>query len=169
MNLKKGVHSVKRKRIVKYIILVVLFLIVALGMIILIKANQPYARAKKEAVELAEKYAKLDHADEFYWYSRDHSYFSLVGTDTKGKKIIVIIPKSGEKVTVFNQADGINKAQAIKTITDKKHPYKILKVTLGMEQDEPVWEITTENEKKELSYYLLSFESGEIIKETENM
>lgn len=159
----------KHKRIIKYIVSVVIFLVIALGIIILIKANQPYARAKKEAVALAEKYAKLEHADEFYWYSREHSYFSVVGTDAKGTEIVVIIPQSGEKITVLNQKDGINRSQAIKTITDQKHPYKILKVTLGMEKDEPVWEVSTENEQGELSYYILSFETGEIKKETENI
>lgn len=159
----------KRKRIGIYIVSIVIFLVIALGIIILIKANQPYARAEKEAVDLAEKYAKLDQADEFYWYSREQSYFSIIGTDADGKKIVVIIPKSGDKITVLNQEDGINEAQAVKTITEKKHPHKILKVTLGMEKEEPVWEVTTENENGELSYYLLSFENGEIKKETENM
>ena len=58
-------------------------------------------QARNEAIEIAQKYTDLKEVDQFYWFNR-RSSFSLVGTDDKENKIVVIIPKSGEKVSVLN-------------------------------------------------------------------
>lgn len=59
-------------------------------------------QARNEAIEIAQKYTDLKEVDQFYWFNRQASSFSLVGTDDKENKIVVIIPKSGEKVSVLN-------------------------------------------------------------------
>lgn len=132
-------------------------------------ASQPYRYAKKEAIDLAERYADMVETNEFYWYTRDKAYFSLTGSNSNGEEIVVIIPESGDKVSIFQQSEGVTEAQALRKVIDEVHPANILKITLGFYEDEPVWEITAENESKELNYYLVSFKTGEIQKQIENI
>ena len=57
----------------------------------------------KEATAIAKTSANLETVDKFYWFTRKNTYFTLTGKNDKGTEIIVIVPKSGEKVTVLNQ------------------------------------------------------------------
>ena len=120
--------------------------------------------AKKEAVEIAKKYANLEEADHFYWFTRKKTYFSLTGTNDKGKEIAVIIPKSGEKVKVLDQTKGLTENEAKQTIATAHPEIQIEKAALGMYDDQPVWEVVGKETNGKLNYYLIGFESGDEVK-----
>lgn len=143
--------------------------ILLFSVIFYVRSNRPMAKAEKEAVAIARKYADFDQVDQFYWYTREETYFGLTGTNKKGQEIVVIIPKSGEKVTVFNQSDGLTEAKALRKVIDTYKPADIIKITLGMYKDEPVWEVTARNKDDLLNYYLISFKTGEPVKVIENI
>jgi uncharacterized protein YpmB len=159
-------EEIQEKRKVTILLsLVAGLLVVIVGMVIFyLRANQPMAQAKKEAIAIAEKQANLQNADHFYWFTRKKTYFTVTGKNNQGSEIVVIIPRSGEKVTVLEQKDGLSEAQARETVT-KAHPQEaeVIKASLGMYDDQPVWEIMTKNSQKELTYYLVSFTKGETV------
>jgi len=76
----------------------------------------------------------------------------------------VIIPKSGEKVSVFNQADGLTEAQAKAFVRDYHQGQEIQTVALGIFEGEPTWEVMTKDGDGRLNYYLIGFKDGEEIK-----
>jgi uncharacterized protein YpmB len=156
----------EKKKVTILLSLVAALLVIIVGIVIFyIRANQPMAQAKKEAIAIAENQANLQKADHFYWFTRKKTYFSVTGKNNQGSEIAVIIPKSGEKITVLEQKDGISEAQARETITAAHPQEAIVKVALGMYDGEPVWEVMTKNSQKELTYYLLSFAKGGVVRE----
>jgi uncharacterized protein YpmB len=164
-------EEIQEKRKVTILLsLVAGLLVVIVGMVIFyLRANQPMAQAKKEAIAIAEKQANLQNADHFYWFTRKKTYFTVTGKNNQGSEIVVIIPRSGEKVTVLEQKDGLSEAQARETVT-KAHPEaEVIKASLGMYDDQPVWEIMTKNSQKELTYYLVSFTKGETVREIKDI
>ncbi|MGU9540056.1 hypothetical protein ACQX0N_14200, partial [Clostridium tepidum] len=70
---------------------------------------------------------------------------------------------------VLSQSDGVSEATVRKTIEAEYKPKKIMKVTLGMYEKEPVWEVTTKNKSGYLNYYLIDYTDGQVTKIIENV
>ena len=145
----------EKKRITVLLTLLAILLAILVTIIIFfVRTNQPMAQAKKEATAIAKTSANLETVDKFYWFTRKND---------KGTQIVVIVPKSGEKVTVLNQKDGQTEQQ-ITDIVAKAHPDEsVMKATLGLYDKRPAWEVVTENDQGVLTYYLMSFDKGEEI------
>lgn len=157
------------KHLWKFIVITCLSIVLLFSLIFYFRSNRPYAKAQREAIQLAKEYTGLEKADQFYWYSRKKTYFSVTGTDKEGKQIVVIIPQSGKKVTVLKQSEGLTEAAAIKKVQTAHPKNKIMKTALGMLDKKAVWEITTKNADGYFAYYLVDFHSGEIVKSIENV
>lgn len=150
-------------------VIVVLLCVIIFPTVFYIRANRPMAQAEREATEIAQKYAKLESVDKFYWFTQKKTYFSLLGSNDSGKEIAVIIPKSGDKVTILNQSDGLSEDD-VKALAVKQYQADhILTVELGIFDDQPVWEICNENADKSLTYYLLAFSDGQEVKIISNI
>ncbi|MBF8808299.1 MAG: DUF5590 domain-containing protein [Enterococcus lacertideformus] len=145
-------------------LIIALLAIIVFSTIFYLRASSPRMQAKAEAIEIAKKYADLEEVDHFYWFTRKKTYFSLTGKNDKGQEIAVIIPKSGEKVKVLDQKNGLTEQEAKQKIAETHPEIQIEKVALGMYNDQTVWEIIGKNSKDQLNYYLLSFESGKEVK-----
>ncbi len=127
-----------------------------------LKATKTYRHARNEAIQIATQYGKLDQVDDFYWFNRNKTYFSVGGKDAKGDEKYVIIAQKGGKVQVVNQKDGYNEDE-IRQVFAKVHPNQtILKATLGLYKKHIVWEIVS----KQNQYYLFDFKSGQAIENT---
>ncbi|WP_062804935.1 DUF5590 domain-containing protein [Enterococcus pernyi] len=145
-------------------LIIALLAVIVISTIFYLRATRPMTQAKQEATKLAEQYANLEEVDQFYWFTREATYFSLTGQNDKGQDIAVIIPKSGERVKVLEQKAGLTEEAARQEIS-KQHPdQQVEKAFLGMYKDEPVWEVITKTSDDQLNYYLLSFKTGEEVK-----
>lgn len=149
-------------------ITVVAFLIVTM-IIIYVRAQSPRIQARHEAVAMAKKYANLTHEQQFYIYNRQTTYYTVAGTNKKGQKIYVVIPKKGNQVNILAQNKGITADQAVQI--SKKHPQfkHLLNVGLGYYQDIPVWEVSYENKQNNLCFDLISYKDGKMIKAIQNI
>ncbi|WP_376765631.1 cell wall elongation regulator TseB-like domain-containing protein [Enterococcus durans] len=171
-SLKKSPKKNKKKKTAKEKIInrvllgLIIFLlaVIVFSSIFYLRSSRPMMQAKKEATEIAEKYADLKEVDRFYWFTRKKTYFSLTGKNDKGQEIVVVIPKSGEKVKVLAQKDGLTEKEAKQKIADAYPDIQVEKATLGMYDDQVVWEITGENSHNELNYYLIAFDTGKEVK-----
>lgn len=152
-----------RKNKILLSIIAALLVIIVMITIFYVRSTQPRTQAKKEAIQIAKEYAHLESVDQFYWFTRKETYFSVTGKDEKGEAVAVIIPKSGEKVTVLNQKDGVDEGHIRQIIETDYHEKDIQKISLGLYDGKPTWEVVTQNEDGSLSYYLLSFEKAEEI------
>ena len=63
--------------------IVFLLIVIIFSSIFYIRSTRPMRQARNEAIEIAQKYTDLKEVDQFYWFNRQASSFSLVGTDDK--------------------------------------------------------------------------------------
>lgn len=153
----------KKAVLVLFVTIVGLLFIILITSLSYIRASRPMRQAKAEAIEVANQHVTLASVDQFYWFTREATYFSLVGEDDKGQEIVVIISKSGEEILIKKQEEGITEEEA-KTIVQTAFPdERIRKVALGMYQEQIVWEVMTKDSDEE-HYYLLAFSDGALIK-----
>lgn len=155
-------NETRKNKILLSVFAVLLVIIVTMA-IFYVRSTHLRTQAKREATKIAKEYAHLESVDDFYWFTRKETYFSVTGKDDKGEALAVIIPKSGEKVTILNQKDGVDEEKIRQIIQTEYKEKKIQKISLGLYNDKPTWEIVTKNEDGLLSYYLLSFEKAEEI------
>lgn len=141
---------------------IVLGLFLLFTTVFYIRSVRPMKQAEKQALEFAEDYVTFAYVSDFYWFNREETYFTLVGTTEKDKEVIAIISQTGDKITILNQKDGINRDQVLAKIEADYGPIKLLKITLGKYQNVPVWEVVTENDDDSLNYYLIDFATGDI-------
>lgn len=156
----------KFDRTTKILLGVVIFLlaIIVFGIIFYLRANQPYTQAKREAVSIAEKYAKVDSVDEFYWYSREKTYFTVIGETSDNQNVIVVVPKSGDKVKIYDPNDGITANDAKQLVAKNHQNQTFRKINFGMYKNQPIWEVISDLNNGDLAYTLVSFSSGKEIK-----
>lgn len=69
-------NSAGQQRLNRWLLGIVAFLliIIVVATMIFIRSNRPMQQAKREAVQMAEKYADLKTVDQFYWFNRDKTY-----------------------------------------------------------------------------------------------
>ena len=145
------------------IIGLVLILTVVLVSIVLIQSASPMRQAKKQGVALSREVAGIEEVTDFYWFTRDKTYFTVVGNDEKNVGKIVFLPQDGEEAVIMNQSDGIDDTTAIQNVLDLKETKKIKKISLGLYKNEAVWEVVANSNQGGINYYLVSFKDGKIL------
>jgi uncharacterized protein YpmB len=148
------------------ILAMLLFLFVSFFLLFL-RAHQPMFVAKKQTIAIAKSIVGMQKIKKFYHFTRKNTYYSVEGLDTKNRKVYVIVPKSGSKVTIIEKNQGITEEKAISLV--KNSTSKVLFNNIGIYDNKPVWEIVTKSDLKNYNYYLLDFKTGEYVKEMKNI
>lgn len=147
---------------------IILLLLICLVAAFFYRASAPVRKEQKEITQVAKKYANLETVDAFYWYNGNNTYYTVAGKNNKNQHVLVTVPKDDDKIIIQNQANGISESDASKKVNDEFHPKKIEKVEFGYYKNKPIWEVTTTNKDKQVSYYILAFQDGNLIKKIEN-
>lgn len=159
---------IKKNKILLGFIIFFLLIMIMLS-IFYIRVTHVEAQARKEATILAKEYAQIENVDSFYWFNRKETYFTIVGENNEGEKKVVIIPQKSEEIIVLNQKDGLNEQEIREKIGTNYAGNTIQKITLGIYEKKPSWEVVTQNDEGLLNYYLFSFKDGEEIKAIKNI
>jgi Uncharacterized protein conserved in bacteria len=166
--MEQETKSEKRRIIALMSGIILLLLIILFSSIFYIRSSRPMAQAKQEAVEIAKQYASIEDVEHFYWFNREETYFTVLGKDDKQQEMIAIIPKSGSKITVLKQSDGLSEADAKEAIRVAHPEEAVKKATLGMFNKQPVWEVMTKGNQGN-TYFLLDFKTGKEVKVISNI
>lgn len=158
----------KKIKILLTLIAALLAIIVCM-IIVFTRSNHSMAQAEKEATKIAKEYANLETVDDFYWFTRKETSFSVLGKDDQGNELVVLIPKSGDQVKVLNQKEGASEKQIRQVMAQDYQQSNIKKVNLGLYDGKATWEVVAENPDKSLNYYLFSFENAEEINVIKNI
>lgn len=121
-------------------------------------AIKPRKDAEREAVSVAQNYAKLTKVTSVDVYNGSSAYYSVYGSDTKGNSKVVVISKKNQKIYIFDLSSGITQKQA-KASAKQEGAKTISRVVFGLRDGKPIWEVKAEN-----GYYLIDFETGELVK-----
>ena len=160
--MNKAEKKERKKILILFSLIVALLSIILFSAIFYIRASRPMRQAKEEAIQLAKEHVDIQRVDQFYWFTREETYFSLVGETEAGKNVVVIIPKTGEKLLIFDEKDGLTQEQTRAVVQELTPQERIKKITLGMFNDQVVWEVMTKG-NDELHYYLIDFKDGSLV------
>lgn len=161
--MNKAEETERKKVVFLFSSIVVLLVIILFSSIFYIRASRPIRQAKAEAVEIAKEYVDLKRVNRFYWFTRESTYFSLVGETEAGKNVVVIIPKTGDKMLIFDEKDGLTEEEVRRMVQESYPKEKVRKLTLGVYADQVVWEVMTKVDE-DSHYYLLDFKDGHLVK-----
>ncbi|MEK3990959.1 MULTISPECIES: cell wall elongation regulator TseB-like domain-containing protein [Robertmurraya] len=153
------------------------FWIAIIGVIILIgitvkiylNATEPVADAESRATAIAKEETEITDITEFSLYHGSNAYYVVQGSNKKGEKLIAWIPEKGGKIVVLPADDGITKSEAINTLSNEVSPDQIIDVRLGMEKNNPLWEIYYRSNNDKINYFYIDFETGEEVREIKNL
>lgn len=151
-----------------------LLIILLIGSAVLIQAilagNGQKQDEKTTAIEIAKEKTKLTEPEDYYLYNGNESWSVVTGKDKNGKKIGVWIPNGKNKeIEVIHLSEGLNEKEAIQIVKDKKKVKSIVSANLGMEKNQPLWEIVFKNSDDLYGYYYLNFKTGDLIRNYDNL
>lgn len=151
----------RENRIIKYLTLTLIAIIVLISIVFYLSTSA-YRSTKKQAVTIAKELGQIETVDDFYWFTRQENTYSVVGRDEENIEKIVMIPENGKQALVVNADKGVNRDEAIQAVLEKDETKNIKKITLGLVNNKPVWEVTATSKDNHLVYYLVDFYSGKV-------
>lgn len=141
------------------------FLLVLTFVIILIvfyNAGSPFSIAKKSAIDAVIGTGQLETVERTETYNGTIPQITVFGTDKEGVPKAVFVERGSEEgFTEVRLVDGITADQAIETVKKELDVKKVLHVTLGIEEEGPVWEVAFKSENGNLNYVYVLFENGQ--------
>lgn len=121
-------------------------------------SSAPYVEMKQHATQVARDYADIQTVDTFSIYNGSETYYSIIGVNSEGQSLAVIIPENSNTVFVYPMENGISKDEA-QAIAKENGAGDVEKVVLGYKDGKPIWEV-----KSGTAYYIVNFETGNFIK-----
>lgn len=121
-------------------------------------SSAPYVEMKQHATQVARDYADIQTVDTFSIYNSSETYYSIIGVNSEGQSLAVIIPENSNTVFVYPMENGISKDEA-QTVAKENGAGDVEKVVLGYKDGKPIWEV-----KSGTAYYLVEFETGSFVK-----
>lgn len=121
-------------------------------------SSEPYVEMKQHATQVARDYADIQTVDTFSIYNSSETYYSIIGVNSEGQSLAVIIPENSNTVFVYPMENGISKDEA-QAIAKENGAGDVEKVVLGYKDGKPIWEV-----KSGTAYYLVEFETGSFVK-----
>lgn len=158
----------KRKFVIGSLVLLLILIISSYS--VFYQSKRPIVQAEKEATIIAEEKAGIQKVDDFYWYNGiDETYFSVAGYNVEKQYIYVIIKQNGANTTILNASEIVTEDEA-KSITQAEViATEILEARIGLKDEEPIWEVSYLDNTGQLGYYILSANTGQLVKEYKNI
>lgn len=160
--------SMKRKFTITSIFL--LFLLIVSSYTIFFRSQQPLVQAEKEARMIAQEVAGIENVKNFYWYNgSEETYFTVEGLNESLNHFYVVIKQSDGNTLLLDADVVVTEEEAKSILQAEKKPFEILEARIGIEENDPFWEVSYKNEDGSIGYFLISIYTGETIREYENI
>lgn len=154
--------GVQMKNWIIFISVFIVSLAIGISVLVLWKANAPFVKIEKQAVEVAIASETITSSTEAYVYNGNKPYVTVFGTDENGEEKAVFVPITLDEKSIqeVSLKDGITEEQAL-SVLDGHGVKEILHTKLGYEEPGAVWEITYINDSDKLNYVYILFEDGQ--------
>lgn len=147
---------------IKFITVFLVALATVIVVTIYFNANKPISAATDLATNAAVQSGQLVSAHTAQPYNGTESQVTIFGVNHEGEEVAVFVNDATEKdFQEVKMEDGITAKQAIGVVQQEHKVKKILHVSLGMEEEEPVWEVAFKGDDNKLNYVYVFFENGQ--------
>ena len=147
---------------IKFITVFLIALTTVIVITVFYNANKPLAVSTEAAKKAAIESGQVVSVNSVQPYNGTQSFMTVFGVDEKGEEIVVFVDDSIEDgFESLKVNDGITAQEAIQNVGEELAIGKVLHVSLGIEEDEPVWEVAFTGENGKLNYVYVFFENGQ--------
>ncbi|WP_342512192.1 DUF5590 domain-containing protein [Sporosarcina sp. FSL K6-1522] len=155
---------------IKFIVVFLLTLTSVIIVMVFYNANKPASEAKKVAIQSVIESGQLVTVQSAEPFNGTVPAITVFGLDKDGKeKAVFVNDNSEDGYEEVMLADGITADRAIKTVKQELNVGKVLHARLGMEEENPVWEIAFQSDNGKLNYVYVLFENGQWLKRILNL
>lgn len=155
---------------IKFISAFLLTLLAVIAIAVLYSANKPISTAKKVAEEKAIQSGQVITVRDVQPYNGTSSMITVFGDNADGENIAVFVQDDkAEKFQEVKLSDGISAKKAMEIVLKEQKTAQIMHVLLGLEGDNPIWEVAFKNEHGKLNYVYIQFQDGEWLKRILNL
>ncbi len=113
----------------------------------------------EKGIEIAEKNS-VQIVEKAYVSYGNEAHIVVTGKNSDNKNVLVWINKKTNAVITKLASEGISEQQAIASLKKDYRSKEIISVKLGMEKEQPLWELTYINEQGKYSFYYIYWQNG---------
>lgn len=147
---------------IKFITVFLVALTTVIVVTIFYNANKPVASASDLAIDAAIQSGQIVSVHATQPYNGTESLVTVFGINDQGEEVAVFVNDVAEKdFFEVKLDDGITEKQAIGVVQQEHKVKKVLHASLGIEEEEPVWEVAFKGDDDKLNYVYVFFESGQ--------
>lgn len=151
-------------------LILILFVLIVGSYSLFFYAQKPIVQAENEAAMIARDTAGVENVDDFFWYNgTTDSYFTVGGHTEDGRYLYVVIKQNGGQVSIFDAKEIVTEEEAKAILLSVKDDVHIMEARIGIEDEQPFWEVSYQDENGQLAYFLISARTGETIREYQNI
>lgn len=155
---------------VKFISAFLLTLVAVIAIAVLYNANKPISIAKKAAEDKVIQSGQLTHVRDVQPYNGTSSMITVFGNNADGENIAVFVQEDQtEKFQEVKLSEGITAKAAMDIVKKEQKDAQIKHALLGLEGDNPIWEVAFKNEHGKLNYVYIQFQDGKWLKRILNL
>lgn len=155
---------------IKFITAFLLTLFTVIAIAIFYTANKPISEEKNKAVEAAKRTGQIETILDVQPYNGTTSLVTVFGENPSGEKVAVFVDDSkDDKFEEVKLTNGISAEQAMEIVLKEQKADEVMHVLLGIEDNEPIWEVAFKNEHGKLNYVYIQFQDGEWVKRILNL
>ena len=142
------------------VFLIALTTVIVVG--IFYNANRPVASAVNLATDAAIQSGQIVSVKSTQPFNGTESSVTIFGVNDQGDEVAVFVNDTASKnFSEVKLSDGITAKQAISVVQQEHKVKKVLHASLGIEEEEPVWEVAFKGDDDKLNYVYVFFESGQ--------
>ncbi|MGL4818832.1 MAG: hypothetical protein ACRC5C_02470 [Bacilli bacterium] len=149
----------------KWIFRLLLLLVILFGLFLFVFQGAMTNRNEGKAEAIVQLKKELPNAEVIssYHYVGKEEVWSFLAQGRNGVRFYVWVAE--DKPVVVRSVDrGISSDKAEKLALELRNSAKVVKTTLGMENEIPFWEVLCEEVDGKLTYMYIGFETGELLK-----
>lgn len=147
---------------IKFIIVFLLSLASVITILVFYNAYKPIADAEEQASEAAIESGQLVSVQSTEIFNGTNTIVTVFGKDQEGNEKAVFVEKNKqEQYAEVVLADGITAKNALDIVKKELDVQKVMHVSLGVVDEDPMWEIAFKSGNGKLNYVYLSFENGQ--------
>jgi uncharacterized protein YpmB len=117
------------------------------------------------AIRIAKEIDEIVEVKRVTTYNGKQSYSVVYGIREDNTERIICVPNQKDnQIITIDPAEGITEEEAVEIVIADRNPAEIKSVTIGIEQNVPIWEVIYLDEQNRYSYYYITFKDGQFIK-----
>lgn len=147
---------------IKFITLFLIALTTVLVVTVFYNAYKPVSAANTLASDAALQSGQIASIQSVQLYNGTESYVTVFGVNEAGDEVAIFVDEaSTDNFTEVKLKDGITAEEAEAIVRKELKVGKVLHVSLGIEEESPVWEVVFKTGNDKLNYVYLFFENGQ--------